>query len=192
VSLNIVCAENLRPVRWKNGAGWTHELLTWPEPTGWALRISVADIEADGPFSSFPGVDRYFAVLSGEGVVLGIDGAQVSLNAQSPLFAFKGEAATECRLVRGASSDFNLMVRRDRAHLHCHPVGEAAPLLSDPHWVGLFTVGGGRVREPGGEWLKVPEMSLVWSDAGTPWRTWLTGRQPRGWWMQVRMKEARP
>lgn len=190
MSLQIVCAENLRPVRWKNGGGWTHEVLAWPDPVDWVLRISVADIEADGPFSSFPGVDRHFAVLSGEGVVLDIGGEQVSLNAQSPLHGFKGEADTHCRLVRGATSDFNLMVRRERAELDWHPVGEAAPQTADAHWRGLFTLGGGSVRELHGSWVKVPEMSLVWSDSGTPWRTWLAGREPRGWWMQIRMKDA--
>ena len=35
-----------------------------------ALRISVADIEAHGPFSNFEGVDRWFGVLQGEGVRL--------------------------------------------------------------------------------------------------------------------------
>ena len=31
----------------------------------WTLRISVADIDADGPFSPFPGITRWFAVLDG-------------------------------------------------------------------------------------------------------------------------------
>jgi environmental stress-induced protein Ves len=35
------------------------------------VRLSVADIERDGPFSAFAGLIRWFAVLSGAGVLLG-------------------------------------------------------------------------------------------------------------------------
>jgi environmental stress-induced protein Ves len=34
------------------------------------LRISVAEITRDGPFSAFAGVQRWFAVLEGAGVML--------------------------------------------------------------------------------------------------------------------------
>ncbi len=190
MSLQIVSTENLKPVRWKNDGGWTREVLAWPDPGDWALRISVADIEADGPFSSFPGVDRHFAVLKGEGVVLGIDGAQVSLNAQSLLHGFRGEADTRCRLVHGVTSDFNLMIRRERAELDWQPLGETAPLMADAHWRGLFTVGRGSVCETHGERVEVPGMSLVWSDTDAPWRTFLADKQPRGWCMQIRMKDV--
>ena len=190
MSPNIVCAENLWPVRWKNGAGWTRELLVWPEPVEWALRISVADIETDGPFSSFPGVDRYFAVLNGEGVVLGVDGEEIRLDSQSALHCFKGEADTQCRLLGGATRDFNLMLRRERAELCWHPIGEAAPSLADAHWSGMFSVSGGVVRELGGEWLKLPELSLAWSESGAPLQSRLGGKQPRGWLMQVRLRGA--
>ena len=190
MSPNIVCAENLWPVRWKNGAGWTRELLVWPEPVEWALRISVADIETDGPFSSFSGVDRYFAVLSGEGVALGVDGEDLRLDNQSPLHCFKGEADTQCRLLGGATRDFNLMLRRERAELSWHRLGEAAPLLAGAQWSGLFSVSGGAVREIGGAWQKLPELSLAWSESGTPLQSRLSGQPPYGWAMQVRLRGA--
>ena len=55
---------------WKNGGGTTQTLVCWPKPSDWVFRMSVARIDSDGPFSEFKGVDRWFAVLSGEGVVL--------------------------------------------------------------------------------------------------------------------------
>jgi environmental stress-induced protein Ves len=42
-------------VPWRNGGGRTRELLAWPSAEDWQLRVSVAEIEADGPFSAFPG-----------------------------------------------------------------------------------------------------------------------------------------
>ena len=61
-------ASTATPVPWKNGGGVTRELLRLPAGSGddWTLRISVADIAADGPFSPFPGITRWFAVLTGE------------------------------------------------------------------------------------------------------------------------------
>ncbi|NVO07869.1 MAG: HutD family protein, partial [Rhodoferax sp.] len=67
---HIIQAEQVAPQAWRNGGGQTRELLTWPDATDWHLRISRADIEADGPFSAFAGVQRWFVVLSGKGVVL--------------------------------------------------------------------------------------------------------------------------
>ena len=58
------------PQPWRNGGGVTRELLAWPQAADWRLRVSVADIERDGPFSPFPGVDRWFAVIEGDGVEL--------------------------------------------------------------------------------------------------------------------------
>ena len=51
--------------RWRNGGGRTRELLAWPDAADWKVRVSVADVESDGPFSAFPGVQRWFAVLEG-------------------------------------------------------------------------------------------------------------------------------
>ena len=68
-------AANAAPQPWRNGGGVTRELLCLPAGSGndWTLRISVADIDADGPFSPFPGVTRWFAVLDGAGVRLRFD-----------------------------------------------------------------------------------------------------------------------
>ncbi|MEO8526020.1 MAG: HutD family protein [Caldimonas sp.] len=43
---------------WRNGGGVTRELLAWPGVGDWCVRVSIADIEADGPFSTFSGVQR--------------------------------------------------------------------------------------------------------------------------------------
>lgn len=184
-ALHIVSAQDIRPSRWKNGGGWTRELLAWPRPDDWVLRISVADIEADGPFSSFPDIDRFFAVLSGEGVLLDIDGSARELNGHSPLLAFAGESATDCRLVGDATRDFNLMVRRSLAKVHVWPAKEAAVGWPQADWTGLFMQAGGKVREPAGAWLEVPPLSLVWSSTLTNWGAELADPAARGWWVQL-------
>ena len=54
----VVRAAGQRRMRWKNGAGWTSEILRAPDVDDWDWRLSIAEIEADAPFSAFPGVDR--------------------------------------------------------------------------------------------------------------------------------------
>jgi len=96
---------------WRNGGGTTRELLAWPHGGEWSARISVADVAASGPFSSYPGVARWFAVLSGEGVRLRVDGREHVLGRDSQPFSFDGESATHCELRAGTTEDFNLMLR---------------------------------------------------------------------------------
>ena len=56
------------PEPWKNGGGVTRTLSvdTAGQPPRW--RVSVADIDRDGPYSRFPGYDRVSVVLTGGGV----------------------------------------------------------------------------------------------------------------------------
>ena len=107
----VVCLDDVQPQAWKNGGGTTRELLAWPSVTDWQVRLSVAEVQADGPFSRFDGVRRCFAVLSGAGVRLVVDGQAHALTPASEPLAFDGGADTQCTLLGGATQDFNLMAR---------------------------------------------------------------------------------
>ena len=116
--MKIIRRSEFRAMPWKNGGGTTYEIMV--EPEGASLdafdwRISIAHVEAPGPFSRFPGIDRSIAVLTGGGMtLLSAVGAPVSLDAGSPPWTFPGEAAIDCQLSGGATQDFNLMSRRQR------------------------------------------------------------------------------
>jgi environmental stress-induced protein Ves len=105
----LVRVRDVVPVPWRNGGGRTRELLVGPGAE-WRWRISVADVEADGPFSAFPGVERWFAVLEGEGVALEL-GDRVAVVRTGELLCFDGAAAPMCRLLAGPTRDLNLMLR---------------------------------------------------------------------------------
>ena len=66
--------QDLPGTPWKNGGGITREIVCWPPGSGlddfW-WRASVATIDAAGPFSAFPGVDRTIMLLEGAGVLRG-------------------------------------------------------------------------------------------------------------------------
>ena len=117
MSWQSVAAADVAPQPWKNGGGLTRELLAWPTREDWRVRISVADVTANGPFSCFDGVQRWFAVLQGAGVRLTVDGQLFDLRRSSPAFSFDGAAAVECELIDGPTQDFNLMLRDARGGL---------------------------------------------------------------------------
>ncbi|HEY1089630.1 MAG TPA: HutD family protein [Burkholderiaceae bacterium] len=156
MSWSTISADQVAPQAWKNGGGMTRELLAWPHAHDWVLRISVADIEADEPFSSFPGVQRWFAVLAGAGVRLFDEELQMG----SDLFSFDGAQAPDCQLVNGPTRDFNLMHRRAHGSLQ---VSRADAGVAPAAWVGLFTAEGG-VLNHGGREMVLPAQSLAWCE----------------------------
>lgn len=103
-----------RVMPWRNGGGTTREIACEvAEPGGAAgqfrWRLSLADVEASGPFSDFSGYARIIAVASGGGMRLAIGAAAVELDAASDPFRFPGDAAVDCRLLAGPIRDFNLI-----------------------------------------------------------------------------------
>jgi len=128
-----IALADIPPTPWKNGGGTTRELLTWPTPQTWTLRLSVAQVEADGPFSRFDGITRWFAVLSGAGVRLHMAdrGQTHSLDACSSPLAFDGALAVDCELLDGPTQDFNLMARSAR-----HPQTRMQRVKGQARWHG--------------------------------------------------------
>ncbi len=108
---HVVHLEDVKPTLWRNGGGTTRELVARPDAQHWKWRASVAEVHQPGAFSSFPGVQRWFAVLSGEGVCLNVGGDSHTLKSSDAPLAFDGAAQTTCQLLGGATQDFNLMVQ---------------------------------------------------------------------------------
>lgn len=111
------------PEPWKNGGGVTRTLSvdTAGQPPRW--RVSVADIDRDGPYSRFPGYDRVSVVLTGGGVELVAEGADVADVADAERItlapgvatAFAGDAGFQSRLLNGPVRVLNLFVLRGAA-----------------------------------------------------------------------------
>ncbi|AYH48960.1 hypothetical protein B6N31_15470 [Dickeya fangzhongdai] len=159
---------NTLPVsRWKNGGGETREICRIPsdEPgDDFAWRASIATIERDGDFSSFPGVDRVITLLSGDGVELCGEDWRHRLTLHQP-FAFAGEQAIKARLCGGVSLDFNIMVDRRRYRAEIAVVnGTAAqtPAADGVAYVlaGHWRSGAHRLAAGDGVW---------WRSSGVDW-----------------------
>lgn len=113
--MRVLRAAEVPRVRWRNDGGWTRELLRSPSADGdFDWRVSVADVETDGPFSSFDGYDRLLVLLDGEGMDLHFTqtGQTMRLRAGHRGARFRGESPVHATLVGGATTDFNLIWRR--------------------------------------------------------------------------------
>lgn len=186
-SIQVVDLAAVAPQPWRNGGGQTRELLAWPlgSGAGWQVRISVADIDRDGPFSAFPGVQRWFTVLEGAGVTLDFDGTGQRLTTSSAPLGFDGASAPGCRLIDGPTRDLNLMTRQEAGTGRMFPAaaGDAAPVQA--RWRGLYTATPAGLVTPEGP-LLLPAGSLAWSDEPAPsWRLEATAGAPalRAWWL---------
>ncbi len=175
MSWSSISADEVTPQRWKNNGGWTRELLAWPHSNDWTLRISVADIEADGPFSAFEGVQRWFGVLSGEGVRL----AGMDRRGGDGLLSFDGAQAPDCQLINGPTRDFNLMHRRGRGRMQVFRAEQAWP--AHGQLVALFTAEGGTLTH-GGRPMPLAPLSLAWCESPVAQALQFEG-EGEAWWM---------
>ena len=116
--MHIIRAADCLVMPWKNGGGTTTEIAVAPEGASlndFDWRISMAHVGQDGPFSSFPGIDRTLSVLTGAGITLAFgDGERVRLDRGSAPYPFAADRAVDGVLVDGPIDDLNVMSRRGR------------------------------------------------------------------------------
>jgi len=130
VNARVLRAADYRRMRWKNGGGWTSEIAQAPAAdaaSGFAWRVSIAEVDSDGAFSQFPGCDRHIALLDGAGMELtfaaGTEADAVRLDQRLRFVTFAGEWQAHGRLLAGPVRDFNVIVQR---------AGYAAEVLHRP------------------------------------------------------------
>lgn len=102
----VVRRDAVDPVPWANGGGTTRELLV-ADDGSW--RVSLADIERDGPFSTFPGRGRLLTVVDGIVLALVVDGVEHVIEPRRP-FAFEGGAEVSASIPEGPVRALNVIV----------------------------------------------------------------------------------
>ena len=204
----ILRAKDVRPQPWRNGGGQTRELLLWPGRTPpavaagnypWQLRISLAEVSRNGPFSAYPGVQRWFAVVEGTGVRLAFPGAVHRVDASSAPLHFAGDMPVDCELLDGPTRDLNLMTAGGAGHMRAARAGRQ--WRSELPQRGLYTRVAGVWSDDRGRRRELAANSLLWVDgaAGSAWDflpgladetssddalDWSgSGDGPPGWWL---------
>lgn len=177
--MKILSRADYQAIPWKNGRGIAHQIAASPAGAGYDTfdwQVSRPEIAADGPFSSFPGVDRQFMLVTGNGLTLKIRSDNEGLSFDRPVdaplepFAFRGEWDVECILRDGPVQVFNVMTRRGRAgaRLEMVEAPAARPVAKPAGETLLVYIARGPV-EAWGKWGKATltaDDSILVDDAG--------------------------
>lgn len=183
MSLHTVAWQAVPPAPWRNGGGQTRELLAWPQAQDWALRVSVADIDQDGPFSAFAGVQRWFAVLEGEGVGLDFGHRFERVQRAQPPVVFDGQDAPDCGLIDGPTRDLNFMLQTAQGRGRMVDVASEARWPAGPLWRALYTQSD-QVLLSGATPVAVAAGSLLWSaDDHQDWQLAAYPQAGQAWWL---------
>ena len=131
--ITIIRRASFTAAPWKNGGGITHEAIRVPS-TGDAFlwRVSVAQIDASGPFSAFAGYDRKMVLLRGQGITLEFgSGTRSVLRSVGDWVEFDGAMSTRCELLDGPCVDLNLMVSKSlRTAARIERLSEPTPVAA--------------------------------------------------------------
>ncbi|HET9836290.1 MAG TPA: HutD family protein [Rhodanobacteraceae bacterium] len=131
--LQALPAASRRNQPWANGLGQTAVILREPDDRNWSLRISVAQVECDGPFSELPDTRRLLVPLDAAMELRFPDGRTQRAN-RFGVLRFAGEPAPFGVLPEGATRDFNLMLRGDaRGELFARTLVDSMILPAESH-----------------------------------------------------------
>jgi environmental stress-induced protein Ves len=159
--MQIIEPDAWRAQPWRNGAGVTHELVRWPEAEPYGVRISVADITAPAPFSSFAGYRRWLYLLEGGPVSLAVDDGAVVLAEPADGLAFAGDARVAATAVARPSRDLNFMVREAlRARVEILRGGARGELAGAA--VAVFAIAGEVVAGSGADRRSLGRHGCAW------------------------------
>ena len=195
--IHTVLLDRVPAQAWRNGGGSTQELLAWPlasQTAAWHWRISVASIARSGPFSAYPGVQRWFTVLTGDGVRLRFDGSPAGAPATALLLtpdheplAFEGGAAPDCELLGGPTLDLNLMLHRAQ--------GQMLRVQAEDEWRSaaacraVFTMQPCVLQIDDTDAAHLPASCLAWSDHAQRqrWRLQGLAAPAQAWWLSCQV-----
>lgn len=101
---------DLAVAAWANGGGVTREISAEQDSDGIVWRISLADIDAEGPFSRFAGLHRILTVIAGDGMILETPSGPLFAHPLVPV-SFAGAQQVVGRLRGGPTRALNVIFR---------------------------------------------------------------------------------
>ena len=114
---------------WANGRGTSFEIASdRNESEEWTWRLAMAPVNEDGAFSRIECVNRFLAVVQGNGMLLSVDRKKLQCQPMQ-VVRFRGDAITDATLTDGPITDINLMIRRKEADGEMAIVSDAQLLI---------------------------------------------------------------
>lgn len=141
--MKIIRKQEFVEGRWRNGMGVSWDIASEPpgsDDFGW--RFAIARIDADVPFSNYPGVDRIFTLIEGNGLDLEFAGHPgLPVHRRFVPHPYPCDVPTFCRLRGGPCRALNLFTRRG-AWRAVADVWSSGAELSHPGPILLFALEG--------------------------------------------------
>lgn len=133
---------------WANGAGNTRVIWREPDNPQWRIRISVANVDIEGPFSELPDTRRILVPLDAPMTLHFADGRELQGGRMRAL-RFEGAPAPAGLLPQGPTRDFNLMLRDDaRGDVFARTLVDSMllPPEADARWLVYLDSGRASIR----------------------------------------------
>lgn len=131
--MKIIRHDTFREGRWRNGMGVSWDIASdssAPDSFGW--RFATARIDADVPFSVYPGVDRIFTLFAGGGVDLDFEGAgTLAAHRLYMPYPFACDVPAVCRLRADTAMALNLFTRRGMWSATADVLSSGAEIVHD-------------------------------------------------------------
>jgi uncharacterized protein len=125
---SIFRSTGYREGRWRNGLGVSWDIAQQGEGENFGWRMALARLDADVPFSNYPGVDRIFTLIEGDGLTLDVEGTGGLQAVKYRPVHFPGDRPAACRLTAGPCRALNLFLRRGAfkadVTVTCHAAGD--------------------------------------------------------------------
>jgi environmental stress-induced protein Ves len=158
--------EHFVKLRWKNGLGYTTELLKESlDKNEFAWRLSIAQVSQDGPFSNFEGYERTLLLLKGQGITLEQgDGSRQVLSKVLDAARFSGKGPTIASLHEGPIEDFNIMTRNGVCSARTHTGADTQEFVQtiEANLLLIYaSVGSLKVNLDGAEFPQIPAAHLL-------------------------------
>ncbi len=113
--LRLIRQDEMVEGPWRNGMGVSWEIASHQEAgaADFSWRFAKARIDRDVPFSIYPGIDRVFMQISGNGLDLEFEGGKaLEVHESFVPHAFACDVPLTCRLLDGPCFDLNLFTAR--------------------------------------------------------------------------------
>ncbi|MEO6966894.1 MAG: HutD family protein [Rhodanobacteraceae bacterium] len=150
---------------WSSGGGFTEVIRREPDNADWNIRVSIARVERDGPFSELEKTRRILVPLDAAMTLRFSDGRELSA-ARFDVLRFDGSPAPFGALPEGPTRDFNLMLRGDaRGEMLARTLVDSMVLLheTDVRWL-IFVNRGHASVSVGEESLTLESDDAAWID----------------------------
>lgn len=168
--ISLIDLRHAAPRPWGQGAGVTTELLVYPPPPADpAWRLSLATVEAKGPYSIHPEFERVQVLLSGPGFALSGLETRLGFERRGAKHRFAGELRLQVVEWSGPCRVFNAFARRGQwdVDLWLRPLVGSMFVFPDPAtaWAIWLESGRAELRQGSRHSRLTPEaIALVGAD----------------------------